>query len=164
VAACAAEPPVTLANHLPPEPNLASEPLIEAFSYEAAARFTDHAAMDWQILHDCITCHTNGLYLATRFAAGTEAPAYQEARTFAADYLKGHVFPAEGDAKFEIPELWIWRDERLELHVFDEEAGDYREAAASVVPEGIDLAALAACPGLPSINQALREFRARAGV
>lgn len=66
-------------------------------------------------------------------------------------------------AKFQIPELWVWRDERLELHVFDKAAGEYREAVASVALEGIDHAAVADCSALPSINQALREFRKRTG-
>ncbi len=90
-----AEPPVTLENHVPPTANVASEPHAETFSYQRAVRFADNAAMDWQDSHGCVTCHTNGLYLAARPAAGTDAPAYREARAFATNYLAPHVSDAK---------------------------------------------------------------------
>lgn len=95
----AAEPAVTLENHVPPEANLASESLIKEFSYQRAVRFADNAAMDWQESRSCVTCHTNGLYLAARPAAGLDSPAYREARLFAGNYLKPHVLPPKKQKK-----------------------------------------------------------------
>lgn len=95
----AAEPAVTLENHVPPEANLASESLSKEFSYQRAVRFTDNAAMDWQESRSCVTCHTNGLYLVARPAAGLDSPAYREARSFARNYLKPHVLPPKKQKK-----------------------------------------------------------------
>ena len=64
-------------------------------------------------------------------------------------------------AQFEVPELWIWRNERLEVHVFDEASRDYQEAESSAILKGIDVQAVAQCAALPSINKALKEFRRR---
>jgi Uma2 family endonuclease len=64
-------------------------------------------------------------------------------------------------AKFEIPELWIWREERLEVYVWNASARTYEASASSQVLPGIDLAAIRDCALLPSINQAVREFRKR---
>lgn len=79
----------------PPAENRADEPLAEAFSYEQAVRFADRAAMDWQATYRCVTCHTNGWYLANRHAAGTDAPAYRDARAFADDYLTRYIVDGE---------------------------------------------------------------------
>jgi|TARA_B100000959_G_scaffold285821_1_gene361902 squalene-hopene/tetraprenyl-beta-curcumene cyclase len=89
----AAEPAVTLENHIPPEANTATESLRSEFSYESATRAADHAAMNWQESHSCITCHTNGFYLVGRAATGARAPAYLEARKFARGFLAPHVDP-----------------------------------------------------------------------
>ncbi len=62
---------------------------------------------------------------------------------------------------FRIPELWIWRNDALEVHGFDEATGEYHARTTSAVLEGIDLSALAECAVLPSINQAVRAFRER---
>ena len=63
-------------------------------------------------------------------------------------------------AKFEVPEIWIWRNNRLEVHVFDETAETkYVEAESSLQLPEIDLKAIEKCATLPSINQAVREFR-----
>jgi Uma2 family endonuclease len=64
-------------------------------------------------------------------------------------------------AKFEIPELWIWREDRLEVHGWNAGTRTYDPGATSRVLPGIDLAALQECARLPSINQAVREFRKR---
>ena len=84
---------VTLKNHLAPEPLTAGEKIRSEFSYPAAARAADHAAMNWQQSHSCITCHTNGFYLIGRAPTGSQAPAYLEARNFARDFIKPHVDP-----------------------------------------------------------------------
>jgi squalene-hopene/tetraprenyl-beta-curcumene cyclase len=88
---CIAEPEVTLENHTRPTSNVASEPIIKKFDYEKAVRFTDNAAMAWQKSRSCVTCHTNGLYLVTRPAAGVDAPAYKEARLFTKKYLLQNI-------------------------------------------------------------------------
>ena len=62
-------------------------------------------------------------------------------------------------ASFEIPEIWIWRNETLEVHSFDKASSGYERCEASRVLEGIDIAAIQACSTLPSLNQAVREFR-----
>ncbi|MEM1296839.1 MAG: Uma2 family endonuclease [Verrucomicrobiota bacterium] len=62
-------------------------------------------------------------------------------------------------AKFQVPELWIWRNQQLKVHVFDEKSGSYEEAPESSQLPGIDLKAIETCANLPSINQAVRDFR-----
>lgn len=100
-----AEEDVTLENHIPPTSISEQEPLATEFSYQRAVQYTDHAAMDWQESHNCITCHTNGLYLATRHAAGTKAPAYRTAREFTRNNLKPHViFPRKRTPKRKLGE------------------------------------------------------------
>lgn len=100
-----AEKAVTLENHIPPTANTAKEAIAAKFSYQRAVEYTDHAAMDWQESHSCITCHTNGLYLATRHAGGTDAPAYQTAREFTRNYLKPYVvFPKKRTPKKKLGE------------------------------------------------------------
>ena len=64
--AASAGEPVTLENVVEPEPNQADEPFAEKFSTERAARFLDSAALAWQKNRDCMTCHTNYLYLMAR--------------------------------------------------------------------------------------------------
>jgi squalene-hopene/tetraprenyl-beta-curcumene cyclase len=88
-------PPVSADHFEPPDDNRADEPLAGAYSYDLAVRFADHAAMDWQATYRCVTCHTNGWYLANRHAAGTDAPAYHDARAFAGDYLNRYI--VDGD-------------------------------------------------------------------
>lgn len=60
-------------------------------------------------------------------------------------------------ARFEVPEIWIWRAGKLEVHAL--ENGDYFEVAESRVLPGLDIAALEECAGLPSITQAVKAFR-----
>lgn len=74
-----------------PEPNRADEPLATAYSFDRAVEFTDNAVAAWQDERRCVTCHTNGLYLISRPAAGTDAKVYRETRAFARDYLKSYV-------------------------------------------------------------------------
>lgn len=66
-------------------------------------------------------------------------------------------------AKFQVPELWIWRKNRLEVHVFDEGSNQWAETRESRVLPGIPIDAIEACATLPSITQAVREFRKRCG-
>lgn len=95
--------PVTLENHIPPTDLSAQEKLSAQFSYDRAVRAIDHAAMDWQESHSCVTCHTNGFYLIGRASAGVKAPAYLEARKFARDFLAPHVTPGAAKPKGRAP-------------------------------------------------------------
>lgn len=96
---CVAEVEVSLENHTRPTPNIASEAIIKEFNYQKAVRFTDNAAMAWQNSRKCVTCHTNGLYLVTRPAAGTNSPAYKAARLFTQDYLRKNIDPSSKPKK-----------------------------------------------------------------
>lgn len=89
----AGEPSVTLENYIAPAANTDAETLRTEFSYQAAVIAADHAAMNWQESHSCITCHTNGFYLIGRAPTGRRAPAYLEARKFARGFLAPHVDP-----------------------------------------------------------------------
>ncbi len=62
-------------------------------------------------------------------------------------------------AKFQIPEIWIWRNGDLEVHLLNSDSGSYERSSSSQVLEGIDMEALNECSKLPSINQAVKEFR-----
>ncbi len=66
--------------------------------------------------------------------------------------------------KFRVPEVWIWRDETISVFVFDFVAGDYAESDQSRVLPGIDLKAIEHCALLATVNEAVREFRARASL
>ena len=46
-------------NVVDPGPNRADEPLIEEFSFSAAVRFMDSAALTWQKKRKCFACHSN---------------------------------------------------------------------------------------------------------
>ena len=63
--------------------------------------------------------------------------------------------------EFQVPELWIWRKDRLEIHVFDEPTGEYQPAAESSVLPGIDLALVEECARIEYASDAIREFKAR---
>ena len=65
-------------------------------------------------------------------------------------------------AKFKVPELWIWRNEKLEIFIYDDtsESG-YTASVESHVLKGIDVNAVEECAVLPSITQAVRAFRER---
>lgn len=60
---------------------------------------------------------------------------------------------------YEVPEIWIWRDEKIEVFLFAPESKEYLESQESKMLPGINLKAIEACALLPSINEAVREFR-----
>lgn len=62
-------------------------------------------------------------------------------------------------AKFPIPELWIWRQNTLEIWVFNPETAGYERRAASKVLPSIDLVALARCAQIEQTSEAIRMFR-----
>lgn len=61
--------------------------------------------------------------------------------------------------QFQIPEVWIWRRDRLELHVF-ESAGNYQLAASSRIVPHLSIPLLERCVRIASYAEARREFRA----
>lgn len=63
---------------------------------------------------------------------------------------------------YQVPEVWIWRNEKIEVFYFDQNSGEYIECAESHLLPGIDLKAVEDCSVLPTINEAVREFRKRA--
>ena len=62
-------------------------------------------------------------------------------------------------AKFRVPEIWIWRKDHIEVHVFDEQTNQWQETRESRVLPGIPIDAVETCAILPSITQAVCEFR-----
>ena len=59
---------------------------------------------------------------------------------------------------FQIPEIWIWRENKLEVYVFD--PAGYQLADASDVLSGIDLKTLARCARIEKSSEAIRQYRA----
>ncbi|NRA96566.1 MAG: squalene--hopene cyclase [Planctomycetes bacterium] len=76
-------------------PNLKDEPRATSFSLRRAVAFVDDAARDWERQYRCVTCHTNGLYLAARADVSTKSSDYRRARAFAQEYLKRYVIAKE---------------------------------------------------------------------
>jgi len=63
--------------------------------------------------------------------------------------------------RFGIPELWIWRNDQLEIHQLSAETGDYESVTQSAVLPGIPLGDVEECARIESASQAIREFRRR---
>ena len=72
-------------------PNRTDEPRIGEFSLQRAVSFTDAQALDWEQQRDCVTCHTNGLYLVARATVSPKAAENRRAREFARGYLNRYV-------------------------------------------------------------------------
>ncbi|REK18686.1 MAG: squalene--hopene cyclase [Planctomycetota bacterium] len=88
----AAEPgtgpqPVTLETAVAPEANTPDEPLAETFSLAQGKHFLDSASLAWQKQRDCMTCHTNYLYLLSRPALGVDDEAHRTVRKYAEDLV-----------------------------------------------------------------------------
>lgn len=71
---------VTLKNVIDPGPNRADEPFIEKFSFSAAVRFMDSAALSWQKKRKCFACHSNYAFLLARPAVTYEVPVHKTIR------------------------------------------------------------------------------------
>jgi squalene-hopene/tetraprenyl-beta-curcumene cyclase len=82
-----ARAPVTLANVEEPAANSPDEPIARQFSVDKARHFLDSAALAWQSQQDCMTCHTNYLYLLARPALGADDPAHRTVRQYAEDLV-----------------------------------------------------------------------------
>ena len=66
-----------------PGPNRADEPIAASFSMKKAVAFLDHAAVDWQESHGCMTCHTNYAYLYARPLVDANSDSHKSVREFA---------------------------------------------------------------------------------
>lgn len=62
-------------------------------------------------------------------------------------------------AAFPIPELWIWRNEKLEVHIFDDESNEYVSSDTSTQLPGLDLEWLVECSKIESTREAIVTFR-----
>ncbi len=80
--------PITLTNLPPLSANQKDEPLARVFSLEAAGRFLDTAALNWQKQKNCFACHTNYAYLTARPAIPGQAPAQDIVRKFAEEHVQ----------------------------------------------------------------------------
>lgn len=60
-----------------------------------------------------------------------------------------------------VSEVWVWRDDRLTVHVLRD--GAYEEAPKSAVLRGIDLNDLVGCLDRPTDSQCIRAYLARIG-
>jgi len=65
-----------------PDVNLKDEPITRQFSLDAAGRFLDAAALDWQKTKNCCSCHTNYPYLYARPAISSQVAAHDEVRRY----------------------------------------------------------------------------------
>lgn len=66
--------------------------------------------------------------------------------------------------RLQVPEVWIWRAECLEVWTLDENAGKYLgpHSLSRALP-GIDIPLVSRCASLPTWSEALRTFRAEQG-
>ncbi|MEE2883073.1 MAG: prenyltransferase/squalene oxidase repeat-containing protein [Planctomycetota bacterium] len=71
--------------------NRTDEPLVDQFSLQRAVSFADATALQWEQQRDCVTCHTNGLYLVARSKVSPASAENQRAREFARGYLNRYV-------------------------------------------------------------------------
>jgi len=74
---------VTLTNVDSPAENNPEEPLAATYSADQAKHFLDSSSLAWQKQRDCMTCHTNYLYLLARPALGEDDEAHQTVRNYA---------------------------------------------------------------------------------
>lgn len=64
-------------------------------------------------------------------------------------------------ATFPVPELWIWRKDNLEVHVFDATKGEYDLSESSTQLPGIDIAWLVECSKIHITSEAIKSFRSK---
>ncbi len=84
----------------PPTAISADEPLTESFSLRQSVDYLDKAALDWQQRMRCVTCHTNGLFLAARGEVAPMSRSNTQVREFTRHYLKRYAIdnePPRGD-------------------------------------------------------------------
>lgn len=71
----------------------------------------------------------------------------------------GGVNKLEVYQRFEVPEVWFWRRNRIEIFVLDG-SGHYERSPSSPLLPGLDIALLERCVAIRSWQQARRTFRA----
>lgn len=76
-----AEEPLTLENVPPVGENRPDEPLRGEFSLDAAVRFLDIAALNWQKDRKCFACHTDYALLFTRPLVSWKTPVHEAMRS-----------------------------------------------------------------------------------
>ena len=91
--------PLTLDNSLPVGGNRLDEPLRGEFSLNAAVRFIDNAALNWQEDRKCFACHTDYAFLFTRPLVSWKTPVHEAIRS-KLEYLAEHP----RDVKFRVTE------------------------------------------------------------
>jgi squalene-hopene/tetraprenyl-beta-curcumene cyclase len=75
------EEPLTLESVAPLGANTPDEPIRDKFSMEAAVRFLDAAALNWQKERKCFACHSDYALLFTRPMVSWKAPAHEQLRS-----------------------------------------------------------------------------------
>ncbi len=60
--------------------------------------------------------------------------------------------------RFSVPEVWIWRNDKLEVHALRDD--EYVRQTASTILPGLDIALIERCVAIPRWLEARREFRA----
>lgn len=71
--------------------NTSSEEMRPEFDLTAAQGAAAKAALEWQTHHDCVTCHTNGLFLIAGAHSRRLQEPYQQSRAFASTYLDRYL-------------------------------------------------------------------------
>ncbi|MEE2906839.1 MAG: hypothetical protein VX527_03305 [Planctomycetota bacterium] len=66
------------------------EPMRETFSLKAADGYLVEATSRWQSTYNCVSCHTNGLYLLSGAMEPAGEP-WRQARSFALEYLDRYI-------------------------------------------------------------------------
>lgn len=64
-------------------------------------------------------------------------------------------------ATFPVPELWIWREESLEVHLYNEDKGEYVKVEQSMQLPEIDLSWLVDCSKIALTSKAIRTFKSK---
>lgn len=91
--------PLALEGVPPPGANTPDEPIRATFSAEAAARFLDAAAVNWQKEHKCFACHSDYAFLVARPLASWKAPAHAQLRS-----KLEHLAERPRDVKYRVTE------------------------------------------------------------
>lgn len=71
-----------------PEPYSANAPIAKEFSLQAAVDAADQASLAWCNIRSCISCHTNGYYLALPTKVRNRRPAEQKVYEHAIAYIE----------------------------------------------------------------------------
>jgi Uma2 family endonuclease len=72
----------------------------------------------------------------------------------------GGVNKLELYRRFQVPEVWFWREGRLKVFVLRPDGSAYQEVSRSRLLPELDITLLERCASIPSWQQARRQFRA----